>query len=92
MNSDSIALAGIVFVVYVFVMLVLALFLADPIDNILSSIGAADVPDANEHLDNYIPMYRSAVRLALLLGMATPFVVFIMWVFNREPVQEFIRR
>lgn len=92
MDGDSIAMAGMVFVVYVFVMLVLALFLADPIDNILEAIGAADVPDANAELDTYIPMYRSAVTLVLLLGMATPFVVFIMWIFNREPVQEYIRR
>jgi len=37
----------------------------------------------------YIPLYRVAVQMALLIGMATPFVVFIMWVFNREIVQEF---
>jgi len=92
MGGDSIAMAGIAFVVYVFVMLVLALFLADPIDSILGAIGAADVPNANTELGLFVPMYRAAVKLALLLGMATPFVVFVMWVFNREPFQEVIRR
>ena len=87
--DDSIALAGIAFVVYVFVMITLAFALSEPIDAILEGIGLADVPDANEQLNLYIPLYRVAVQMALLIGMATPFVVFIMWVFNREIVQEF---
>jgi hypothetical protein len=89
MNGDSIAIAGIVFVAYAFIMITLAYMLADPLDMIVSAIGGADVPDANDALTTFIPMYRAAIKMALLLGMATPFVVFIMWVYNREPIQGF---
>lgn len=87
--NGSITLAGVAMLVYLITMIMVVFTLADPIDAVVEQIGGIDAPDAQTELNTYIPLYRQAITLALVIGIATPFVVFIFWVFNRETIQQY---
>jgi len=90
--AGSITRAGLVFIVYLFIMTILFYTLATPVNTILVGVMNIDVPSVSDELNLYIPYYIQAITMVFLLGIATPCVWFIFWIFSREPIQGVVRR
>ena len=84
--------AGIAFVVYLFVMIVLYYALSTPVDAILSAISDAATGYSAGPMATHGPNFSWAVKLAFAIGISIPVTWFIMWVFSREPDVSRIRR
>lgn len=89
---DNIIMAGIVFVVYLAIAIMVFFVLSGPVDALFDSIDAgAQLTDAAPYMDQHLPYLRQGVNIAFALGIAFPATWFIFWVFSRDPDISFYR-
>ena len=85
MNPTNIVHAGLVFAVYLFVMVLLYFALSVPIDAIMDGLSEAPLGDASDEMAQHAPNINWAIKAACACGIATPLTWFIFWVFSKEP-------
>ena len=87
MNGDgiyTITKAGITFLVYMALMMMLFFVLSPAVDAIFDAFEGVPLGEASDEMAKYAPLYRDAVKIAFALGLAAPATWFIFWVFSRE--------
>jgi len=89
---ESIIHAGVVFAVYLFLMIALYFFLSAPIDAIMDGLIANPPPLASSEMAEHGPNISWAIKAAFACGIATPATWFIFWVFSKEPFVGYKRR
>jgi len=90
--SDSISINGAYLLLFLFIFITVFAVLADPVDNIMDGILNLDGMTSSDEIDQYVPYYKTAARLALALGIATPVIWFIAKIFSREPANYYNNR
>ena len=90
-NIDTITHAGIIFLVYLSLMIMLYFLLGGAVDAIFDAFTGSHFGLANDAMAEYVPLYRNAVKLAFAIGLATPITWFIFWSFSIEPSYSKIR-
>jgi uncharacterized membrane protein len=90
---DNIIHAGLIFVVYLAVAIVLYLFFSPAAFAVLDGVAGGAVGTSSE---SYMNIYKDgivmAVSMAFAFGVAFPVVWFIFWVFSRDPFEGLMRR
>jgi len=89
---ENIIHAGVIFAVYLFLMVAIYFFLSAPIDAIMDGITGAPLGDASDEMASYSPNIEWAIRAAFACGLATPATWFIFWVMSKEPFIGYKRR
>ena len=84
--------AGVVFAVYMFVMVSVYFLLSGPIDAIMNGITTGSLGDASDEMAQHSPDIEQAIKVAFAIGIATPATWFVMWVFSKEPFVGYKRR
>ena len=79
--------AGIIFLVYMALMIMLYFLLSPAVDAMFAAFTGSHFGLANEEMAQFVPNYLLAVKMAFALGFAAPITWFIFWVFSREPAQ-----
>ena len=77
--------AGVIFLVYLFVMIVLFFALSPIVDGFFGNFGSLEVGDATDEIQTYSPVYHFACRMILAMGIAIPIVWFIFWCLSHDP-------
>ena len=89
---ESIVHAGVVFIVFLALMVMLYFFLSAPIDAIMGGLDDNPPDDSQAYVTEYYPNFNWAIKAAFACGIATPLTWFIMWVFSKEPFVGYKRR
>lgn len=84
--------AGVTFVVYLFIMVVLYFALSTPVDSIMDALLNVPLGEATDEMALYNPNISWALKLVFAIGISIPVTWFIFWVFSREPDVSRIRR
>lgn len=92
LNLRSITIAGILLLVFLFSSIIFYMTVSGPISTVLDGFDDADVGDASDEMDSFLPGVRIALSMAFAIFVITPVAGFVMWVFSREPFYERYRR
>lgn len=84
--------AGIVFIVYLFVMILLYYILSTPIDTFFDGLLSADLGLATGDMAFHGPNIEWALKLVFAIGISIPVTWFIFWIFSREPFMGMVKR
>lgn len=85
---NNIVIAGVVFLVFLAVMIITYFCLAPVVDGFFNNYKTIDVGDlgsASDKVAYFSPMFQTACKVMLALGIASPCAWFVFWVFSREP-------
>jgi len=85
MNPTNIVHAGVIFAVYLFIMILLYFTLSGPVDAIMDGLTNAPLGEAEDEMDTHSPNINWAIKAIFACGIATPLTWFVMWVFSKEP-------
>jgi len=80
--SNSITVNGVLFIIYLVIAAIVFYVLGGPMDTLFDSLTNNAVVSQQETM---IPVYKTAVRIAFALGVATPIIWFLIKIFSREP-------
>lgn len=83
--SDSITVNGAYLLLFLFIFIVIFAVLGGPIDDVMDGILGLDGYGFSDEIDEYVPYFKTAVRIAFAFGISTPAVWFVAKVFSREP-------
>ena len=81
----SLTKAGVVFLVYLFIVIVLYFFLSVPINSIYDAFEAGSWSLAESQKAGYMPLIRTATTVFFAVLISIPVTWFFFWVFHREP-------
>lgn len=90
--GDSLLIATMVFITFAFLTITIFYTLSTPIDTIYEGFLDADLGEAEGPSEWLLPYYRLATSMVFAIGILTPVVWYIMWIFHREPAYERYRR
>lgn len=77
--------AGVLMIVYLFVIIALFMFLSSPFDEMMTSFGNINSTGSDTEVDASISTGRTVFNM-IFAGLAIiPMLWFIVWVFHREP-------
>jgi hypothetical protein len=83
---NNIIHAGLVFILYLFVVIVLYYAISYPIELIFNSLVTSSQNTASgPYMTSFMPSIKWGLNVAFALGIAFPVVWFIMWIFSQEP-------
>lgn len=88
LEIDNIIHAGLIFIVYLFVAILLYYLLSSPVEILLNAFIINGISESA----TIIPIIKTALNIAFALSFAFPVVWFIVWVFSREPDITMFRR
>lgn len=80
--------AGLIFVVYLFVAILLYYLLSYPVEVLINAFFV----DSISETFTILPLVKTALNIAFALSFAFPIVWFVVWVFSREPDVSMFRR
>jgi len=84
-NIQYLTQAGIVFLTYLFVMSLFFFVLSPVVDGFFNVYNNLEVGLATDEVQFFGPLFQTACKIILALGVAIPITWFIFWVFNRDP-------
>jgi len=85
LEVSNIIHAGLIFIVYLFIAILLYYFLSYPIDILFDGFKSSSVgTDAESYVIWMYPNIKWAVNVVFALAIALPIVWFITWIFSRE--------
>lgn len=86
-QTESITIASVKFIVFMFIAVALYFSLSNPVDAILDGLWDIETThdQTNTYLSEYGPDYKAAVKIAFAIMLAIPATMFIFWVFSQEP-------
>lgn len=83
--SDSLAINGAELLLGIFLFIILFSVLGGPVDDVMDGILGLDGSSYSDEIDEYVPYFKTAVRIAFALGITGPAIWFIAKIFSREP-------
>ena len=86
-NIRSLTYAGVLFLVYLFIMVVVFMVLSPFVDSFFDTYNELEAGEATDEIAFFGPLYHTAIKIVLAGGIAIAPAWFIGWVFNREPAQ-----
>ena len=89
---SNIVHAGVVFGVYLFIMILIYLTLSSPIDSVMDAIQANPPDDAADEMAEHAPNIEWGIKAAFACGFAIPITWFVFWVMSKEPFIGYRRR
>jgi hypothetical protein len=90
---NNILHAGLVFILFLFVAILLYYMLSYPLDLLFNAIDAGSVgTDAADPMAWLLPNIQWGLNVAFALSFAFPIVWIILWVFKQEPDFSMFRR
>jgi len=90
---DNIIHAGLVFIIYLFIVIALYFFLSVPLDYLFNTFSAGSVGTAAaDPMSWLLPGIRWGLNVVFALGIAYPVTWFVFWVFSKEPDFNIFRR
>ena len=84
--------AGLTMLVGVAMFVIVFYVISAPVEHILDGFDNADVGDATDEMNTYLPNIRIALQMAFALIIVSPVVGFVIWVYSRDPEWQFYRR
>lgn len=82
----SIITAGATLIISTFLILLVFFILSTPVTEILTGFDDADAgTTSNTKMNEYLPDIETAFWLGMSIAIVTPAVIFVFWVFHREP-------
>jgi len=88
----SIITAGATLIIATFLIILLFFVLSTPITTILDGFDDADAGEATDEMNEFLPNIEGAFWLGFSIAIITPAIIFILWVFHREPDWYYRRR
>lgn len=83
---NNIIHAGLILMLYLFIVIILYFTLSYPIDLIFGALETSSVgTGAESYMAWQMPGIRWGLNVAFALGFAFPIVWFVTWVFGQEP-------
>ena len=90
---NNIIHAGMIFILYLFIAILLYYALSYPINMIFDGFSAGSVGTASEsYMTWLLPNVRWGLNVAFALFMALPVAWFVLWIFSQEPDFSMFRR
>ena len=89
---ENIVHAGVTFIVFLFVVILVYFALSNPIDSIMDGLEDNPPDDSQGYVTEFYPDLNWAIKAAFALGIATPATWFVMWLFSKEPFVGYKRR
>ena len=83
--TDSITKAGVIFLIYLFMVVASYFVLSAPINAIIDALAGANFGSATTEIATVLPIVRTALQIFFALFLALPMTWFIMWIMHREP-------
>ena len=90
--DESIIKTGAILIISTFIIIVFFFIISTPVTEILSGFDNADVSEAEDEMNEYLPNIETAFWLGMSIAIITPAVIFVLWVFHREPDWYYKRR
>lgn len=81
----SVITAGATLIIATFLILLVFFVLSTPVTTILDGFDDADAGEATDEMNDYLPDIRTAFWLGISIAIVTPALIFVFWVFHREP-------
>jgi len=78
-------MAGALMLIATFVILLLYFVVSTPLTSMFDSFDDADAGEATDEMNDYLPHIRTAINMAFAIAIITPSLIFIFWIFHREP-------
>jgi len=85
MEVHSLTKAGVVFLLYLFLVLVIYFALSTPVEMLFDAFESADFAGAETQKDTYMPVIRTACTIFFSILVSIPVAWFFFWIFHREP-------
>ena len=87
----SITMAGGILVLSTFMIIVL-FFVISPMESMFASFDDADAAEATDEMNEFLPYIKTAFWMGMAIAIITPALIFIFWIFHREPDWYYERR
>jgi len=84
-DSDSITKIGVIFLVYLFVVVVTYFLISTPVQLLFDGFDDTDFGMAEDEMDSYMGGIRSAFTIAMACMLSIPVTYIAVKVFSREP-------
>ncbi|NIQ89374.1 MAG: hypothetical protein GWN93_10035 [Deltaproteobacteria bacterium] len=88
----SIITGGATLIIATFLIIIVFFVLSNPVTSILDGFDDIDAGDATDDMNTYLPDIRTAFWLGMSIAIVTPAVIFVFWIFHREPDHYYKRR
>jgi len=83
--TSSVTMAGAVMLVATFAILVLYFIISTPMESMFNSFDDIDSGEATDEMDEYLPGIKNAFYMGFAIAIITPALIFIFWIYHREP-------
>jgi len=92
LDYRSITIAGAVMAISTFIIIVLFFTISSPMEHMFNAFDDVDAGEATDEINEYLPNIETAFWMGMAIAIITPAVIFIFWVFKREPDWFYERR
>ena len=82
---SSITRAGATLAIGTFIALIVFFVLSTPMTTMFNSFDNLDAGEATDEMNDFLPDIQNAFWLGMAIFIITAAVVFIFWIFHREP-------
>ena len=77
--------AGVILIVYLFVLITIYIFLSSPFDDFVTSFEDLNLSASDSHIESNTGIGRTVFNMIFAILGLVPIVWFIFWCFSREP-------
>ena len=77
--------AGVILMVYLFIIIVLYIFLSSPVDDIITNFENINLTASDSHIESNSAIGRTVFDMIFAILGLVPVVWFVFWCFHREP-------
>ena len=77
--------AGVILMVYLFVIITIYIFLSSPVDDIMSTFEDINLTASDSHIESNAGIGRTVFDMIFAVLGLVPVVWFVFWCFSREP-------
>jgi len=83
--TSSVTIAGAIMLIATFAILVLYFVISTPMASMFDAFDDADAAEATNEMNLYLPFIKTAFYMGFAIAIITPALIFIFWIFHREP-------
>ena len=90
--ENSIIKVGATLAIATFLIIVLFFVISGPMTSMFDSFDDVDAGEASDEMNEFLPDIRGAFWMGIAIAIITPSVIFVLWIFHREPDWYYRRR